>query len=97
MANKRTVFPIPANTWVKVVDGATSAKIYRANTNVTYNSFVGTASGDTPSDTLLLTPTSEKMFMEEDSKYNEILSDSAAVYMWVKCDLDEVGELIVTL
>lgn len=97
MANKRTVFPITANTWVKIIDGSTAAKIYRSNTNVTYNSFVGTASGDTPTGTVLANSTSEKMFMEEGSKYNEVLADSAAVYMWVQCDPDEVGELIVTL
>lgn len=97
MADKRTVFPIPANTWVKIINGSTAAKIYKSKTDVTYFSFTGTASGDTPSGTILNTPTAEKMFMEVGSKYNEILTDSAVVYMWVRCDVDEVGSLIVTL
>ena len=97
MADKRTVFPIPADTWVKVIDGETAAKIYQSKTDVTYFSFVGTASGDTPSNTIILTPTAEQMFMEDGSKINEILADSSNVYMWVRCDVGEVGSLIVTL
>ncbi len=97
MANKRTVFPIPADTWVLVVNGATAAKIHKSKKDVTYYSFVGSASGDTPSTTIPNTPTAEKMFTRNDDPSNEFVSDSAAVYLWVRCSSEEVGSVIVTL
>jgi len=97
MANKRTVYDIAADTWVKIIDGETAAKIYNKKTDVSYHSFAGTSSGDTPSGTIINTPTSEKMFTEKGSEYNEILADSLAVYLWVRCGVGEVGKLIVTL
>jgi hypothetical protein len=97
MANKRTVFPIPANTWVKVLDGATAAKLHKNKQDATYYSFVGTAAGDTPATTIPNTPTKEKMFTNNGDPLNEFVSDSAAVYMWVRCAEDEVGSIIVTL
>ena len=68
MANKRTVYDITADAWIKIIDGETAAKIHKSKTDVTYFSFAGTASGDTPSDTIILTPTAEKMFMESGSE-----------------------------
>ena len=96
MANKRTVFPILADTWVLVINSATAAKIYKSITTPTYYSFAGTVIGDAPATTIPNTPTAEKMFTGED-QLNEFVSDSAAVFLWVRCGPGQVGSVIVTL
>lgn len=93
MADKRTVFPIPANTWVRVVNGATAAKIRKSISTSIYYSMALTADvlpvGDIPSN-----PTAEIIFVKD---IDEILADSAATYMYVRCGPDQVGSVIVTL
>ena len=96
MADKRTVFDITADTWVKVIDGATAAKIYQKKTSVTYYSMVGTAGTDIPADTEPANlPTAERMGFDQFD--NHFVSDSSAVYMWVRCSPGETGQLTVTL
>lgn len=96
MADKRTVFPIPANTWVRVVNGATAANIYKKITTVNYYSAAFTLAGDTPVDQSVFdTATAEKIFI--DKPFNEPVGDSAAVYVWLRCAPDKVGSVIVTL
>jgi hypothetical protein len=97
MANKRTVFPIPANAWTRVVNGATAAKLHKSKQDVTYYSMTYTAGTDTPTGTIASNPTAEKMFTDSGDPLNEFVSDAAAVYLWVRCAEDEVGSIIVTL
>lgn len=96
MADKRTVFPIPANTWTRVVNGATAAKIYKSIATVDYHSMIFNAAGDTPIDQSVFdTATAEKIFI--DNPVNESVADSAAIYVWLRCPPDKVGSVIVTI
>lgn len=95
MADKRSVFNIPANTWVKVINGATAAKIRKGASIVNYYSMAFDSGADTPIDQSVFdTETAEKIFVKD---IDEVVSDSAAVYTWLRCAPDEVGSVIVTL
>lgn len=96
MADKRTVFPIPADTWVRVVNGATSANIYKRIVVVDYYSMAFDNAADTPVDQSVFdTATAEKIFIDKPS--NEPVGDSAAIYVWLRCAPGKVGSVIVTL
>ena len=95
MADKRTVFAITADTWVEVVNGATAAKLRRGKKDATYYSMSFNDDGSVPTDTAPGNlPTAEKIFLEG---IDEFVSDSAAVYLWLRCSPGEVGSVIVTL
>ena len=95
MADKRTHYPIPADTWTKIIDGEVSASVYQEKTDVTYYSMSYDDSGDTPADVAPSTiDTAEKMFRDGS---REQLDDSVLTYIWVRCAPGEVGSLIVTL
>lgn len=95
MADKRTVVPIPADTWTEIINGETSAKVKEGKSTVSYYSMVFDSDVDVPADlTPANSPTSERMF--EDGTV-ENLDDSAPTYVWVRCSPGEVGSVIVTL
>lgn len=95
MADKRTVYPIPADTWVLILPaGATAAKV-RKRLAATYYSMIGTLVTDVPTGIPSANPTSERMSF--DSADDHFVSDSAPVFMWVRCSPGQVGSLIVTL
>ncbi len=94
MADKRTVFTITANTWVRVVNGATAAKIRMIKSTVSYYSMAFTTGGETPTGDIPANPTAEKVFIKD---IDEPVTDSAAVYLWLRCGPDQVGSVIVTL
>lgn len=96
MADKRTVYNITADTWVLILPaGATAAKIYKSKDDVTYYSMVGTLVTDVPTGAPSANSTAEKMSF--DAGNNHFVSDSAPVFMWVRCAPGQVGRLIVTL
>lgn len=94
MADKRTLYTITADTWVKIIDGEVSASVYQKKTDVTYYSMSYDDSGDTPADVDPSTiDTAEKMFRDGS---REQLDDSALTYVWVRCAPGQVGAVIVT-
>lgn len=93
MANKRTVYSIPANTWVKVVNGKMAARIFKSNVSPTYYSMLYDDAVSTPVDGTI-PATAEKMFMDGNV---EVLSDSVVVYLWVACAEDQTGTVVVTV
>lgn len=94
MANKRTVYPIPKNTWVKIIDGETYAGISRDIDGVSYYSMSYNDSDSTPVGDIAANPTVEEMFLDSPK---EILNDSAPAYIWIRCDNGQVGSVTVTI
>ena len=102
MADKRTNFTIPANTWVKVLSGKTSATIYKQSAtpeymSLLYNADVGT---NDPNALFPLTattnqspPTSQKIFIDG---IIEEFSDPELTYYWIACKSGKAGSVIVT-
>ncbi len=102
MADKRTNFPIPDNTWVKVLSASLSAMIYKEESapvymSLLYSADVGT---DDPNALFPLTattnqkpPTSQKMFLDG---LIEEFADSAPTYYWVACKSGKSGSVVVT-
>lgn len=84
MADKRTVFAIPADTWVRVINGATTGTIYKKNIIPVYVSMIFDDAGDTPVDGVI-PATAEVMFRNTGEEFIEPTSDSAAIYVWVAC------------
>ncbi len=96
MADKRTNFPIPTNTWVLVLTAATSATMYKEDTGPNYVSMLYNDVGDDPN-TLEPLPsnpdTAQLMFSDG---IIEVFSDSEATYYWVACKDGKSGSIIVT-
>lgn len=98
MADKRTVFAIPADTWIRVINGATTGKIYKKNIIPVYASMLFNDAGDTPAGTVASNPTAEAMFKNTGEEFDEFASDSAAIYVWIRCVKAGVsGSVTVTL
>lgn len=96
MADKRTVFPIPADTWVRVINGATSGMIYKKDVMPVYVSLIFDDAGDTPVNGVF-PDTAEAMFRNTGEEFVEPASDSAAIYVWVACRRAGVsGSVIAT-
>jgi len=97
MADKRTVFPIPADTWVRVINGATTGRIYKENIIPVYVSLIFDDAGDAPTNGGF-PDTAEVMFRNTGEEFIEPASDSAAIYVWVACRKAGVaGSVTVTL
>ena len=102
MADKRTNFPIPKNTWVQVLNASVSATMYKEKStsnymSLIYNADVGT---DDPNALFPLTstenqapPTSQLMFSDG---LIEEFNDPIPTYYWVACKSGEAGSIIVT-
>lgn len=102
MADKRTNFPIPANTWVRVLQGKTSATIYKETLtsdymSLMYDADVGT---DDPNTLFPLTattnqkpPTSQKIFLDG---LIEEFSDPAVTFFWIACKSGKAGSVVAT-
>lgn len=102
MADKRTNFPIPANTWVKVLSGALTGMIYKEKTTSDYMSLLYSADvgTDDPNTLFPLTattnqapPTSQKIFLDG---LIEEFGDSAATYFWIACKGGKTGSVVTT-
>lgn len=94
MANRRTVFPIPADTWVRVINGLTAGTIYRKNNAPTYVSVVFDDVGDAPVDGTI--PETAQAIFEDGN--NEPISFTTAAYIWVACAKSgQSGSVIITL
>jgi len=93
MSDKRTVFEIPENEWVKVVNGLKNAKIVRSEIGPSYFSMAYDSITDIPTNGILY-DTAEKMF---ESGNEMIVEDLNEVYVWVSCAKDQAGRVIVTI
>ena len=105
MADLRTNFPIPANTWVKVLSGSLSATIYKEKSTPEYMSLLyGADVGTDDPNTLLpldfptskdnqTPPTSQKIF--SDGLIEEHAS-SVATYYWIACKSGKAGSVVAT-
>ena len=102
MADKRTNFAIPANTWVRVLQGGTSATMYKEKTTSEYMSLIYSADVGTDDPNTLFPlmdttnqapPTSQLMFSDG---LIEEFADSVNTYYWVACKSGKMGSVIVT-
>ena len=92
MADSRTRFSITKDKWTRVVNGGTSAKIWRSSVEPTaYYSMLFDDIGDTPVDGTIPN-TAEKMFIESGVNF---LDNSTTVYLWVTC-VGNDGVVVVT-
>ncbi len=97
MADKRTVFPIPADTWVRVINGATTDTIYKENIIPVYVSMIFDDAVSAPTNGVI-PATAEAMFRNTGEEVVEPASDSAAIYVWVACAKAGVaGSVTVTI
>ncbi len=102
MADKRTNFPIPANTWVRVLQGSNSATMYKEKStsiymSLIYNADVGT---DDPNALFPLTSTTNQapatsQLMFSDGLIEEF-ADPVPTFYWVACKAGKSGSIIVT-
>lgn len=106
MADIRTAITIPVNTWVKVLNGATSALLYKQKTTSDYMSLMFDAAETVSSpdnDPNLLYPltattnqspaTSQKIFLDG---LIEEFSHSVNAYFWIACKSGKTGSVVVT-
>jgi hypothetical protein len=89
MADLRTKHPITEDQWKKIIDGGTSAKVWRQLNGPTYFSMIFDSNADTPTGT---PDTMQRMFQGGDTDEFEYPS---AAYVWVMCQ-GENGAVIVT-
>ena len=90
MADTRTRYPITEDTWVKVIDGGTSATILKSVQDATYYCMLYNSSGDTPG--VFPLDTQQKMF--QGGNVDEFEYPSAA-YLWVLAHGKD-GAVVVT-
>ena len=98
MANNRDEITIPINTWTKIIDGVTNARVFeKKNLNEGYITLEYDNVADNPN-TLSIpvdpnSETAEAMVFENKDWF---FSSSAAGYVWVAPVGDEPGLLVVT-
>ncbi len=97
MANKRVNYPIPANTWVLILAGGTTATFYMEKTDVSYISMLYDSAVDDPNVSIPLPAakpdTGQRIFTDG---LIEEFEDSTNTWYWVYCKDGKTGEIIST-
>lgn len=89
MADTRTRYLITKDQWTKIIDGGTSATVWRELHGPSYYNMLYDNASDTPTG---FPATAQKMFEAGDTAEFEYPS---AAYLWVTCK-EENGAVIVT-
>lgn len=96
MANARTQFDIPAGEWTKIINGTTSARVFKKKTDVEYMSLHYTDVADDPNGVVDVDPEAETVeamvFVNGDWDF----SNGSNGYIWVAPNGDVDGILTVT-
>lgn len=92
MPDMRTIIDIPADQWVKVVDGKKTARIKRKDSSADYFSLIFDSLGDIPIDGEF-PDTSERIFTKDDVVF---LNSSVLAYVWIACRNSKIGKVQIT-